>query len=138
MKIKGILNSNIARALADLGHTDLIAIGDCGLPIDKDKKIDISLKLGVPSFIEVLDEVLKDFSVEKYILASEIKDKNPTQEDNIKSLLEDVDCQYISHEDFKEKLKDVKFVIRTGENTPYSNIILQSKNIFWGDLWEQN
>ncbi|MCI7238498.1 MAG: D-ribose pyranase [Anaerococcus sp.] len=130
MKIKGILNSNIARALADLGHTDLIAIGDCGLPIDKDKKIDISLKLGVPSFIEVLDEVLKDFSVEKYILASEIKDKNPTQEDNIKSLLEDVDCQYISHEDFKEKLKDVKFVIRTGENTPYSNIILQSKNIF--------
>lgn len=130
MKIKGILNSSIARALADLGHTDLIAIGDCGLPIDKDKKIDISLKLGVPSFIEVLDEVLKDFSVEKYILASEIKDKNPTQEDNIKSLLEDVDCQYISHEDFKEKLKDVKFVIRTGENTPYSNIILQSKNIF--------
>ncbi len=130
MKIKGILNSNIARALADLGHTDLIAIGDCGLPIDKDKKIDISLKLGVPSFIEVLDEVLKDFSVEKYILASEIKDKNPTQEDNIKSLLKDVDCQYISHEDFKEKLKDVKFVIRTGENTPYSNIILQSKNIF--------
>ncbi|WP_243344216.1 D-ribose pyranase [Anaerococcus sp. AGMB09787] len=130
MKIKGILNSDIARALADLGHTDLIAIGDCGLPIDRDKKIDISLKLGVPSFIEVLEEVLKDLSVEKYILASEIKDENPNQENNIKNLLEDVDCQYISHEAFKEKLKDVKFVIRTGENTPYSNIILQSKNIF--------
>lgn len=130
MKLNGILNSEIAKGLADLGHTDLIAIGDCGLPIDEDKKIDISLKLGSPSFIDVLEEVLKDFSVEKYILASEIKDNNKDQEDRIKELLPDVDSEYISHEEFKERLKDVKFVIRTGENTPYSNIILQSKNIF--------
>ncbi|MDD7464229.1 MAG: D-ribose pyranase [Anaerococcus sp.] len=130
MKLNGILNSEIAKGLADLGHTDLIAIGDCGLPIDEDKKIDISLKLGFPSFIEVLEEVLKDFSVEKYILASEIKDNNKDQEDRIKELLPGVDSEYISHEEFKERLKDVKFVIRTGENTPYSNIILQSKNIF--------
>lgn len=130
MKLNGILNSDIAKGLADLGHTDLIAIGDCGLPIDEDKKIDISLKLGFPSFIDVLEEVLKDFSVEKYILASEIKDNNKDQEDRIKELLPGVDSEYISHEEFKERLKDVKFVIRTGENTPYSNIILQSKNIF--------
>lgn len=130
MKLNGILNSDIVKGLADLGHTDLIAIGDCGLPIDEDKKIDISLKLGFPSFIDVLEEVLKDFSVEKYILASEIKDNNKDQEDRIKELLPGVDSEYISHEEFKERLKDVKFVIRTGENTPYSNIILQSKNIF--------
>lgn len=130
MKVNGILNSEISKSLSDLGHTDLIAIGDCGLPIDNDKKIDISLKLGVPSFIEVLEEVLKDFSVEGYILASEIKNENKDQESNIKNLLKDVDCEYISHEDFKKKLKDVKFVIRTGENTPYSNIILKSGNIF--------
>lgn len=130
MKLNGILNSEISKGLADLGHTDLIAIGDCGLPIDEDKKIDISLKLGFPSFIEVLEEVLKDFSVEKYILASEIKDNNKDQEDRIKELLPGVDSEYISHEEIKERLKDVKFVIRTGENTPYSNIILQSKNIF--------
>ncbi|MGO3018821.1 MAG: D-ribose pyranase [Anaerococcus sp.] len=130
MKLKGILNSQISKGLSDLGHTDLIAIGDCGLPIDNDKKIDISLKLGVPSFIDVLEEILKDFSVEKYILASEIKEHNKDQEDNIKRLLDGVKSEYITHEEFKYKLKDVKFVIRTGENTPYSNIILQSKNIF--------
>lgn len=130
MKLKGILNSQISKELSDLGHTDLIAIGDCGLPIDNDKKIDISLKLGVPSFIEVLEEVLKDFSVEKYTLASEIKKHNKDQENNIKRLLDGVECEYVNHEEFKSKLKDVKFVIRTGENTPYSNIILQSKNIF--------
>lgn len=130
MKEKGILNSEISKRLSDLGHTDLIAIGDCGLPIDPDKKIDLSLKLGQPKFIDVLEILLEDFGCEHYILASEIKDKNPDQEKAIVNLLEGVSSQYICHEDFKKKLEDVKFVIRTGENTPYSNIILQSKNIF--------
>ncbi|MDO5047751.1 MAG: D-ribose pyranase [Anaerococcus sp.] len=130
MKLNGIVNSTISKALVELGHTDLIAIGDLGLPIEEDKKIDISLKMGSPSFIEVLDELLKDFSVEKYILAEEIKKENPKQEENIKNLLKDTKGEYISHEEFKKRLKDVKYVIRTGENTAYSNIILQSKNIF--------
>lgn len=130
MKEHGILNSEISKRLSDLGHTDLIAIGDCGLPIDSDKKIDLALKLGEPKFINVLELLLEDFGCEHYILASEIKEKNPDQEAAIKNLLEGVTSEYISHEDFKKKLDDVKFVIRTGENTPYSNIILRSKNIF--------
>lgn len=130
MKEKGILNSEISKRLSDLGHTDLIAIGDCGLPIDLDKKVDISLKLGEPRFIDVLEVLLEDFGCEYYYLAEEIKDNNPKQEEDIKNLLKGVGSEYISHEDFKRKLKDVKFVIRTGEDTPYSNIILQSKNIF--------
>lgn len=38
MKLNGILNSTISKALSDLGHTDKIAIGDCGLPIEESKK----------------------------------------------------------------------------------------------------
>ena len=130
MKEHGILNSEISKRLSDLGHTDLIAVGDCGLPIDSDKKIDLALKLGEPKFIDVLELLLEDFGCEHYILASEIKEKNPDQEAAIKDLLAGVTSEYISHEDFKKKLDDVKFVIRTGESTPYSNIILRSKNIF--------
>lgn len=47
----GILNSEIAKVLADMGHTDTIVIGDCGLPVpDGVKKIDLALKLGTPRF----------------------------------------------------------------------------------------
>ena len=130
MKEKGILNSEISKRLSDLGHMDLIAIGDCGLPIDPDKKIDLALKLGEPKFIHVLEILLKDFGWEYYYLSKEIKENNPKQENDIKNLLPELECEYISHEDFKKKLNDVKFVIRTGEDTPYSNIILRSKNIF--------
>lgn len=134
MKKLGILNSDIACLLADLGHTDKIAIGDCGLPIPDDViKIDLALKIGSPKFIEVLEEVLNDMKVEKVILAKEIKKNNPKVLEETGLLLNknDIDkIEYVTHEDFKDKLYDVKAVIRTGEATPYANIILQSGVLF--------
>ena len=130
MKLNGILNSSISKALSDLGHTDKIAIGDCGLPIPLEKKIDISLKIGFPSFEDVLKEILKDLSVEKYIVAKEIMDYNPAQLEIIRHLLPHAEEEMMTHENFKNSLKNVNSIIRTGEASPFSNIILQSKNIF--------
>ncbi len=132
MKKNGILNSEISKVLSDLGHTDQITIADCGLPIpDGVKKIDISIKLGVPSFQEVLDVILEDMKVERVILAEEIKSINTTQnEETIEKLDSNTEVDYISHEDFKKLTKLSKVVIRTGEASPYSNIILQSGVIF--------
>ena len=62
----GILNSEIAKVLADMGHTDTIVIGDCGLPVpDGVKKIDLALKLGTPRFLEVVEELVKYMEIEK-------------------------------------------------------------------------
>lgn len=36
------------------------------------EKIDFALKLGMPAFIQVLAEVLKDMAIEKVILMAEI------------------------------------------------------------------
>lgn len=132
MKKHGILNSDIAKVLADLGHTDKIAIGDAGLPVpDGVKKIDLALILSEPSFLSVLQVVLSDMKVETVVLAEEIKDQNPKQLAAVKAELKDNEViTYVSHESFKQQLKDVKVVIRTGEATPYSNIILQSGVLF--------
>lgn len=132
MKKHGILNSDIAKVLADLGHTDKIAIGDAGLPVpDGVKKIDLALFLSEPSFLSVLQVVLSDMKVEAVVLAEEIKDQNAKQLAAVKAELKDNEAiTYVSHEVFKQQLKDVKVVIRTGEATPYSNIILQSGVLF--------
>jgi D-ribose pyranase len=45
-------------------------------------------------------------------------------------LLGDADSEYVSHEKFKELTKKAKAVIRTGETTPYANIILHAGVIF--------
>ncbi|WP_313552430.1 D-ribose pyranase [Aerococcus sp.] len=131
MKKNGILNSEISKLLSDLGHTDQITIADAGLPVpDGVKKIDLALKLGTPSFIEVLEEVLKDMAVEKVILAEEIKVDNESQLDAIHQLVDTNEVEFVSHEAFKKQSGQSKAIIRTGEATPFSNIILQSNVIF--------
>ena len=131
MKKNGILNSAISKLLSDLGHTDQITIADAGLPVpDSVKKIDLALKLGTPSFIEVLEEVLKDMAVEKVILAEEIKVDNESQLDAIHQLVDTNEVEFVSHEAFKKQSGQSKAIIRTGEATPFSNIILQSNVIF--------
>jgi len=137
MKKHGVLNSNIARVLAYMGHTDRLCIGDCGLPIpDEPERIDLALRFGQPSFLETLKEVAGDMKIEKIILASEIKEKNPEQLQAILSFFEEsetdseIEIEYVEHQKLKELSKECKAVIRTGETTPYSNIILQSGCIF--------
>ena len=77
MKKYGILNSNIAKLADDLGHMDLVCIGDLGLPVPKGvAKIDLALRKGSPSFLEVLKEYSDHVLIEKIFLAEEIKEKN--------------------------------------------------------------
>ena len=132
MKRSGILNSEISRVLSYLGHTDRIAIGDCGLPIpDEVERIDLALCFGEPKFLHVLELVLQDMKVEKIGLAEEIKAQNPAVLEGIEKLFAgQVEVEFVPHTALKAATHDCKAVIRTGETTPYANIILQSGCIF--------
>ena len=135
MKKHGILNADISRVLSYMGHTDRICVGDCGLPIpDETERIDLAVKFGQPSFMDVLKEVGADMKVEKIILAEEIKEQNPQVLSEIEAFFETAECrpemEYVSHTELKKMTKECKAVIRTGETTPYANIILQSGCIF--------
>ncbi len=133
MKRNGILNSEISRVLSYMGHTDCIAIGDCGLPIpDETERIDLALAFGIPTFMQTLEIVAKDMKIEKIVLAEEIKEKNPDVLHDIEALFDgqEIEVEFVSHSELKSKTKQCKAVIRTGETTPYANIILQSGCIF--------
>lgn len=135
MKRNGILNSSISSVLSGMGHTDTLAVADCGLPVPEGtKRIDLAVAFGRPSFMEVLREVALDMKIEKIILAEEIKDKNPEVLREIHMLFQELqekpEVEFMSHSSFKEQTRRCKAVIRTGETTPYANIILQSGCIF--------
>lgn len=133
MKKNGILNSDISSVLSYMGHTDTITIGDCGLPIPENvSRIDLSLTFGEPPFIRVLELVLTDMKVEKITFAEEIKTQNPDMLDKINMLFngQNVEVEFVPHTEFKNKTKNSCAIIRTGETTPYANIILQSGCIF--------
>ena len=123
----GILNSNISKVLSDLGHTDTIVIVDCGLPVPKGvQKIDLAVKKGLPSFIDVIDEIARHMVIEHVTLAEEIKDSNPAVLKEVDSIIKDIPNDFVTHEQFKTLTGNSKVIIRTGEATPYANIILRS------------
>lgn len=131
MKKLGILNSEIASVLATLGHTDVIVIADAGLPIPKEvRRIDLALTKGNPSFLQVLDAVIEDMQIEKVTLAKEIKEKNQLLEEEILSRFSTHEIEYTEHQNFKDMTKNAKAIIRSGEMTPYANILLHAGVLF--------
>jgi D-ribose pyranase len=132
MKRFGHLNRDISRVLAAMGHTDSLVIADCGLPVPPAVEcIDLSLARGDPDFLRVLDSVLADFAVERAVFAWETRNQNPSVDIRASELArEGVQVEFVTHERLKEMTREARAILRTGEATPYANVILFSQVIF--------
>jgi D-ribose pyranase len=129
MKRKGVLNSGLSKTIASMGHTDKLVICDSGLPIPKNSDVvDLALTKNIPRFIDTLKVILEELKVEEAIVTNELVKGNNKYFKQITSLLNGTKIKKVDHEKFKEitrKGGNVTFV-RTGEATPYANIILIS------------
>ncbi|MFK4934855.1 D-ribose pyranase [Lactococcus garvieae] len=131
MKKTKVINSDISRVIAQMGHFDKLSIGDAGMPVPKGtEKIDLAVDKGIPSFMDVLNNVLEELEVQKVYLAEEIKENNPQILAQIIDRLPDTPVEFIPHSDMKAELNNCHAFIRTGEMTPYANILLESNVVF--------
>lgn len=135
MKKTTVLNAQLSQVIATLGHTDSLTICDAGLPIPTQvERIDLALSAGVPSFLQTFNAIVSEMFVERVVIAQEIKEKNPkilTALLNSLSQLEQqqgnhIDVEYVSHETFKAYTHHSKAIVRSGECSPYANVILYS------------
>ena len=132
MKKTGLLHGEISKLIAEMAHNDMILIGDAGMPVPKEVQlIDLAVVNGVPSFPDVLKAVLSELCVAEGIIGIEINVQSP---DMKKEMIDIVDAEFplieIPHSELKELSKSAKAVIRTGEFTPYTNIILKAGVLF--------
>lgn len=127
MKRCGILNSHLSRIVARLGHTDMICISDAGLPIpDGVERVDLAVGQDVPSVLQILESVLLEACVEQAIVATELQESAPELLDALKERLDGIELMFVPHEDFKTRTQSTKAIVRTGQMTPFANIILVS------------
>ncbi|WP_411754211.1 D-ribose pyranase [Serratia sp. (in: enterobacteria)] len=135
MKKGVLLNSDVSAVVSRLGHTDQIAICDAGLPIPAvTPRIDLALTQGVPTFLQVVGVVTQEMQVESAILAEEIVKHNPSLHQELLAQLTQlgqrqgntISISYISHSAFKAQTEHSRAVIRSGECSPYANVILCS------------
>ena len=131
MKKTCLLNSDISAIVASMGHLDMLAIGDAGLPIPPGvRRIDLAIRKGVPGFLETVDAIASELQVESIIVANETREKSPHIAEGLKKIFGDVKWQMVSHTKLKEMTRSVMAVVRTGEFTPYANVILVSGVVF--------
>lgn len=127
MKKTGILNAQLAGYIAGLGHKERFLIGDAGMPFPKGiPVVDLVLCGGIPTFQQVVDAVLNETVVEGYTFATEAEEKNPAMVAYVRGKLLGIPEQTIPHDELKRQTENIKFAVRTGEFTPYSNLILQA------------
>ena len=70
MRKSGILNVEICKEIAALGHTQYLVIADPGLPIPQNVPvIDLAVVNGIPAFCDVLDAVAGELVIDSFIFA---------------------------------------------------------------------
>jgi len=131
MKKTGLLNLPLSSAIASLGHTDKLVIADAGLPIlATTERIDLAVSQGVPAFLDVLKAVLAEMQVEQAVIAEELAVKSPDFHKSLLQALGAIPVKTVPHETFKAMTADARAVARTGEFTPYANVILLAGVVF--------
>ncbi len=132
MKKSGILHAQLSRLIASMGHADLLVIGDAGLPVPPGvETVDLALVQGVPGFLETLSAVLGEFHAEKAIIDTEQADVSPEFHARFKRAWpESIPLEAVPHAELQEMVKGARAVVRTGEFTPYANIVLVAGVLF--------
>ena len=134
MKKTPLLNRDISEVIAGMGHPDMLVIADAGLPIPANvRPIDLAVRPGLPGFIEELRSPprlrrtgrgARLRQVEEAVVASEMGERSPQVLARLRDVLGDVTLTHVIHENFKFQTARARAVVRTGEFTPYANVIL--------------
>jgi len=131
MKKSGILHPDLARVIASMGHGDGLCVADAGLPVPEGvARIDLALGPGLPAFLSVLEAILGELAVESAVIAEELPARSPDMHQEITRRLGGATIQAVPHEQFKKLVGGCRAVVRTGEFTPYANVILKSGVVF--------
>ncbi|HEY8933198.1 MAG TPA: RbsD/FucU family protein [Rariglobus sp.] len=125
----GILNPQLNSLLSRVRHTNTLVIADRGFPSWPGvETIDLSLVDGVPTVLQVLAAIRANFVIGDVRMAAQFLDHNtPETKAAFARALEGIPVTHEDHEGvFKPRVPRAIGLIRTGDTTPYANMILTS------------
>lgn len=126
-KTSTTINPALSRVISETGHTDLIVVTDAGLPIPPgSERIDLAYRPGAPAFFDVLDTVLAEMVVEGATVSAEVADHSPEVLAQLRERLPGIEIELVPHAEFKERTHTARAFVRSGEFTPYANVILHA------------
>jgi D-ribose pyranase len=126
-KTSTTINPALSRIISETGHTDQIVVTDAGLPIPPgSERVDLAYRPGAPAFLDVLDTVLAELVVEGATVSSEVADVSPHILQALRDRLPGIEMELVPHTEFKQRTRSARAFVRSGEYTPYANVILHA------------
>ncbi|HZG78994.1 MAG TPA: D-ribose pyranase [Paenibacillus sp.] len=127
MKVGGILHPGLNRILTETGHTDLLTICDRGFPVPRGpERLDLALVDDLPTVMDVLLAVRDEFVIDCIIVAEELVEASPERYALMRATFPETDIKLVPHSRFKAISPESRAVVRTGDTTPYANVIIVS------------
>lgn len=126
MSTNRIINGQLASLLARFRHVNTIAIVDGPFPTYPNvETVDLAIVLGLPSIPDVLNSILPHIEVSSVIMAAEFEKKVDAElVSQYRKAISHLPLNIIAHEEFKIKVGQTLGIIHTGDNVPYSSVIL--------------
>jgi D-ribose pyranase len=123
----GVLNRELSAVIGAMGHTDLLVVADAGLPVPPGVRcVDLAVVCGLPGVIDVLRAIALELQVEELTIAEELLAGESGLAESFREVFPGVPVSAVPHEAFKAMSGRARAVVRTGECTPYANVILTS------------
>ncbi|MFN3652113.1 MAG: RbsD/FucU domain-containing protein [Armatimonadota bacterium] len=118
-----LLNPEVAALIRRVNHTQMLLIADRGFPVPPlPQVVDLSLTADIPTVLQVLEAVLPDLPADRLIRAEEQREAAPERwrvhaGGSPRALA-------VPHLELKRLARHAVGCIRTGDATPYANVLL--------------
>jgi D-ribose pyranase len=128
MLAQGILNPQLLSLLARVRHTNTLVIADRGFPFwPMIETVDLSLVDGVPTVLQVLSAVRRNFVVGEVYMAEEFAGANTgATRGAFAAALKGTRVVREPHVEFKRRVPGAIGLVRSGDTVQYANMILVS------------
>ncbi|OKL45062.1 D-ribose pyranase [Pseudovibrio exalbescens] len=132
MRKSVLQNAPISDIISRMGHGDGLCLGDAGLPVPPEtRRIDLAVRRNLPKMLDVAQTIGEELQIESVLIADELPEQQPAYHQSVLALIKDIetaqgtriDVRSVPHVDFKKATASCKAIVRTGECTPFANVI---------------
>lgn len=118
-----LLHPEVAALVRRVQHTQMLLLADRGYPVPPlAHVIDLALTSDVPTIPQVLEAIGDDLPADRWIAAVELQSASPERWACYGEACPRVEA--VPHLQFKRLAREAVGCIRTGDSTPYSNLLI--------------
>jgi len=128
MRTDRVLHPELAKALAELGHGDVVLVTDAGFPIPRGaNRIDLGVTAGTVDALEILRILRREIFAEEVHFAPEVKTNYPSLYAQVQDVFTGWGADFVAttHDDLvAEWAPKAKVIIRSGSLTAWANFAI--------------